>query len=50
MRTGASTSSSIITLIDHRETVTVYYVLNGWCLVRYGGVFGYVTSQYVDLG
>ncbi|MEA5059591.1 MAG: SH3 domain-containing protein [Candidatus Pelethousia sp.] len=50
MRTGANTSSSIITLLQRRAQVTVYYVLNGWCLVSYNGVFGYVTSDYVNLG
>ncbi|MEA4969574.1 MAG: SH3 domain-containing protein [Candidatus Pelethousia sp.] len=50
MRAGANTSSAIITLLQRRTNVTVYYVLGGWCLVSYGGAFGYVTSDYVDLG
>lgn len=50
MRTGANTESPIITLLQRRTEVTVYYVLNGWCLVSYGGAFGYVTSEYIDLG
>lgn len=50
MRAGANTASPIITLLQRRTEVTVYYVLNGWCLVSYGGAFGYVTSDYVALG
>lgn len=50
MRAGANTSSAIIALLERRTNVTVYYVLNGWCLVSYGGAFGYVTSDYVALG
>lgn len=50
MRAGANTSSAVITLLQRRTNVTVYYVLNGWCLVSYGGAFGYVTSDYIDLG
>ena len=50
MRTGANTASPIITLLERRTNITVYYVLNGWCLVSYGGNFGYVTSDYVNLG
>lgn len=50
MRAGANTSSAVITLLDRRTNITVYYVLNGWCLASYGGAFGYVTADYVDLG
>lgn len=50
MRAGANTSSAVITLLQRRTNVTVYYVLGGWCLVSYGGAFGYVTSDYIDLG
>ena len=50
MRTASNTSSSIITLLQRRTQITVYYVLNNWCLVNYGGIFGYVTADYVNLG
>ncbi|MDO5701875.1 MAG: SH3 domain-containing protein, partial [Lachnospiraceae bacterium] len=47
MRTGASKSYSVITVIPSGTKVTVLSTSNGWSKVTYNGNTGYVSSQYL---
>ena len=49
LREGRGTSSAKIKLLNSKSAVTVYLVLDGWCLVNAGGVYGWVIADYVKL-
>ena len=48
MRTAPSTGTSdIIRLLPSGESITVYYTVNGWCLINHDGDWGFVVADYV---
>jgi hypothetical protein len=47
MRAEASSDSSVLGTIEPGETVTVISTEGSWTKVEYGGVTGYVSSQYL---
>lgn len=47
MRVGPGTSYGVIKLLDRNTEITVYLEINGWCLVKVDGVWGFVTRDYV---
>lgn len=48
MRTAPSTGNSdIIRLLPSGESITVYYIVNGWCLINHDGDWGFVVADYV---
>ena len=47
MRTGAGTKNAVISLLTKGASLTVYYVIDGWCFVKSSGVYGYVIDTYV---
>ena len=49
MRTGPSTSYSIIRVIPNGAEVTVSSTSNGWAKVTYGGSTGYASLSYLEL-
>ena len=49
VRSGAGTSYSIIGSVKNGEEVQVQEVLNGWCKIRYGSSYGYISSEYVKI-
>lgn len=49
LREGRGTNSAKIKLLAPKTSVIVYLVLDGWCLVDAGGVYGYVIDDYVKL-
>lgn len=48
MRSSASTSSSIVTTIPNRKTVTVLEHGSQWSRVSYNGYTGYVMNKYLS--
>ena len=50
MRSGASTSSSILGTYNSGTTMTITGAENGWTKVTIGGVSGYIRSDYVSGG
>ena len=50
LRQTASTSSTIVTTVNHGETVQVISNDGSWCQVIYGGQQGYIMSSYLDFG
>ncbi len=49
LRQGRGTDSAKIKTLPSKTSVTVYLVLDGWCLVDAGGIYGYVIDDYVKL-
>jgi len=50
LRRKPSTNSAILTSIPNGQALTVLGVVNGWYVVRYGSLTGYVVSGFVTLG
>lgn len=48
MRSGASTSYRVITVLNKGEVVEVISESNGWSKVKYDGRLGYVSSEYIE--
>lgn len=48
IRTGPSTSSTIIGKIPNGSEVVVFSLDNGWAVVSYNSVTGYVSAQYLN--
>ncbi len=49
LREGRGTASAKIKTLPNKTPLTVYLVLDGWCLVNAGGLFGWASADYVKL-
>ena len=49
IRSGPSTGSSKLGRLDKGESVTVYYVSDGWCFARCKDQYGFLYDKYVSL-
>ncbi|HWQ57608.1 MAG TPA: SH3 domain-containing protein [Clostridia bacterium] len=49
LREGRGTDSAKIKTLANKTSVTVYLVLDGWCLVDAGGIYGWIIDDYVKL-
>ena len=49
LRAAPSLSARVLASIPNGEAVTVLGTLEGWYVVRYGSLTGYVSAQYVTL-
>ena len=49
IRSGPSTGSKKLGKLDKGESVTVYYVSDGWCFARCGKQYGFLYDKYVSL-
>ncbi|RDY24755.1 mannosyl-glycoprotein endo-beta-N-acetylglucosamidase [Romboutsia maritimum] len=47
MRSGASTSYRVITVLTKGSTVEIMSESNGWAKIKYSGRLGYVSSEYL---
>ncbi|WP_338470731.1 SH3 domain-containing protein [Niallia sp. XMNu-256] len=50
MRSGASTSTSVVAKLKAGTAVEVYSVSNGWAKVKASGKEGYVSAEYLTKG
>lgn len=50
LRAGRSTASAKIATLQKGDAVTVYLVLDSWCLVNANGTMGYAYKDYIKLG
>lgn len=49
MRHGPGTNTGIIKKLSAGDKVTVFLVKDGWCLIKQGSDYGFVSSDYVRL-
>lgn len=49
LREGPGTDRAKIKAIAGKTQVTVYLIIDGWCLVNVGGIYGYMIDDYVKL-
>ena len=49
LRTGPGTSYSIIRLLPAGTSVEYFYTVNGWCLVRHNGDWGFAIKDYLEV-
>ena len=49
IRSGPSTGSTKLGKLDKGESVTVYYVSDGWCFAKCGKQYGFLYDKYVSL-
>lgn len=49
VRSGPSTSYSILGTLKQKETVDIYETTSGWHKIKYGTGFGYVSALYVTI-
>ena len=50
LRTYPSTTGSLITSIPNGSAVTIYGTVNGWYIVEWNGLTGYVLADYIVIG
>ena len=50
VRSGASTSYSILGVLSKGKVVTIYGESNGWYKISYNGGYGWVSKTYVSTG
>ncbi len=49
LREGPGTDRAKIKTLPGKTQITVYLILDGWCLVNAGGIYGYIIDDYVKL-
>lgn len=49
VRTGPSTSYSLMGALMYKQSIDIYETTNGWHKVKFGSGYGYVSATYVTL-